>query len=324
MLKNRYIKWTLKLLSALLSFILVWCGIQPFFVPKYIGDSTTIVKGYSYLEKNSIDVLFLGASQTFYGVDAGKLTNEYNISSYDFAATSQPITITPYYLSEALQTQKPKLVMVEVCSIFYSNQAFKENTLSWSYSPTSPSLLKFQSVYSFVDGDIIKSFEYSYAPLLLYHDRWSSINDKRHGGEHDIDFVFHPENYIDYSFRGFIPHDHIEKRNIMFYERVNSEKMIPAENVNAIKTLKVLCLKNNIKLLFFKVPASNWTKAESISVKQFMNDNELNYLDMNDYLKEIRINGETDFFDEKHLNISGAEKTTNYLATIIPEYLCYN
>lgn len=321
MLKNRFVKWSLKIVSALISFCLIFVAIQPFFVPKYLEESTVIVKGYSFLEKNSIDVLFLGASQTFYAVDAGRLTNEYNISSYDFAATSQPITITPYYLCEALKTQNPKLAMIEVCSIFYANQDFKQNTFSWNYSPTSPSLLKFQSVYNVLDGDLIKAFEYTYAPLLLYHDRWSSINDKRHGGEHDIDFVFHPEKYIDSSSRGFIAHDRIEKGDIAFEKSDSSIKNVPAENVEAIKMIKEICSKNNIKLVFFKVPASNWTLGESMSVKKFMNENELTFVDLNNSLNKIGINGETDFFDEKHLNNSGAEKTTDYLAKIIHQYI---
>ena len=321
MLKNRFIKWSLKILSALLSFCLIFVAIQPFFVPKYLEESTVIVKGYSLLNNNSIDVLFLGASQTFYAVDAGKLTNEYNISSYDFASTSQRITITPYYLSEALKTQNPKLAMVEVCHIFDSNQSIDTKVLSWNYSPTPPSILKYQSVYNVLDGDAIKAFEYTYVPLLLYHDRWSSINDKRHGGEHDIDFVFHPENYIDSSSRGFIAHDRIEKREIVFEKSDNSLKNIPAENVNAIHIIKEICSKNNIELVFFKAPASNWTQGESQSVKQFMRENKLIFVDLNDYLKEIGINGEMDFFDKKHLNNSGAEKTTDYLAKIIPQYI---
>ena len=321
MLKNRFIKWSLKTVSALISFCLIFVTIQPFFVPKYLGESTVIVKGYSFLKKNSIDVLFLGASQTFYAIDAGRLTNKYNISTYDFASTSQPMTITAYYLSEALKTQKPKLVMVDVCHIFDSNRSFKPQALSWNYSPTPPSFMKFQSVYSVLDGDIVKSFEYSYAPLLLYHDRWSSINDKRHGGEHDIDFVFHPEKYIDSSSRGYIAHDRIERREIMFYKNDDSRKKVPTENANAIKTIKEICLKNKIELVFFKAPASNWTRGESISVKQFMNKNEYSFVDLNDNLKEIGINKATDFFDEKHLNNSGAEKTTDYLAKIIPRYL---
>ena len=315
MLKHKFIRWSLKIISALISFCLIFLAIQSILVPKYLGESTVIVKGYSFLKNNSIDVLFLGASQTFYAVDAGKLTNEYNISSYDLASTTQPITITPYYLSEALKTQKPKLVMVEVCQIFNSNQDITPQVLSWNYAPTPSSFSKFQSAYSVLDGDMLKSFEYSYSPLFLYHDRWSSFNDQ------DIDFVFHPEKYIDSSFRGFIAHDRSEKRDILFYKSDNSICKIPSENVDAIKVIKEVCLENNIELVFFKVPAANWTKGESMSVKQFMNENGFSFVDMNDYLNEIGINGETDFFDKRHLNNSGAEKATDYLAKMISQYI---
>ena len=119
MLKDYFVKYSLKIISAIVSFCLIICFIQPFFVPKYLSSSTTIVKGYSYLEENSLEVWFLGASQMFCSVDSGKLTNEHDIVSYDFGASAQFISMTPYYLREALKTQKPKLIMVEICRIFF-------------------------------------------------------------------------------------------------------------------------------------------------------------------------------------------------------------
>ncbi len=122
MLKKKYIRGPLKVLSFAVCFAAIFLLLQPFFVPKFQRDSTSIVNGFYKLEEDSLDVLFLGASQMFCGVNAQKLTEEYGISSYDFGASAQSLNITDYYLREALKTQKPKLVMVEVCAAFYTGK----------------------------------------------------------------------------------------------------------------------------------------------------------------------------------------------------------
>lgn len=315
MLKNRFVKWVIKIISAVLSFSLIFLFIQPFFVPKYIGDSTTIVNGYSYLDKNSIDVLFLGASQMFCTVDAGMLTDEYNISSYDFGASSQNLTMTEYYYNEALKTQSPKVIMLEVCSIFGSNDKVEENALSWNFDPMPMSIEKFTTAQQVCNDDTIKAFNYSFTPLFLYHDRWNSF------GKTDIKYVFNQKQYIDLSVRGFLARDHVEPQDIVFYSNDTSEKIIPKESKIAILKIAEDCKKRNIKLVLFKSPVSNWTKGNSISVKRFAEENSLDYIDLNENLKEIGIDENNDFYNAAHLNTTGAKKTTNYLAVLLQSYL---
>lgn len=315
MLKNRYVNWTLKLSSALLSFILIWCGIQPFFVPKYLDDSAASVEGYSYMKNNSIDVLFLGASQMFCTVDARKLTDEYGIRSYDYGASLQSLCITPYYLQEALKTQRPKLVMVEVCSIFDSETEINEKSLSINYSPMSISCDKFQSIVKLQNGGISKGFQYTFAPLTLYHYRWRNMTI------FDVDFVFEPEQYIDLSQRGFLARDHIEKCKILYYTGDSSLKTIPTENVKSILELSDLCKSQGVNIVYFKAPVPNWTKGDSLSVKQLMKEHNLEFVDLNDSLEEIGIKENVDFYNKEHLNIYGAEKTTDYLAKLLPQYI---
>lgn len=313
--KKRYIIWFTKVISALLSFILIWCGIQPFFVPKYLDDSAASVEGYSFLKNNSLDVLFLGASQMFCTVDAKKLTDEYGISSYDFGASLQSLSITPYYLQEALKTQNPKLVMVEVCTVFDSETEINQKVLSMNYSPTRISCNKFHSIKNLQSGGITKAFQYTFAPLALYHHRWRNMTI------FDLDFEFEPEKYIDLSQRGFLARDHIEKCEILYYTNDLSLKNIPTENVKSILELSDLCKRNIIDIVFFKAPVPNWTKGDSLSVKKLMDEYNLVFVDLNDYLEEIGINKSTDFYNKEHLNVNGAGKTTDYLAKIIPQYL---
>lgn len=314
-MRNGIFCWVVKILSAIISFGIIFLSIQPFFIPKFFGDSSTIVKGYSLQKRNSIDVLFLGASQMFCTIDAGTLSDKYGISSYDFGASSQHLSITPFYFDTALRTQTPKLVMVEVCTIFSKNSDLNNPTLAQSFNPMDASIDKFMTINRVLNGDIFTAFKYTVTPLFLYHDRWKSMN------EDDIGFVINPQKYIDNESRGFFLRDHVEEHSIAFFNGDKTLKSIPVESQEALLYIAEQCKEKNIKLVLFKAPVSNWTKGESLSVQQFSDKNNLEYIDLNENLKEIGINEKTDFYNFEHLNASGAKKTTEYLAKILPTYI---
>ena len=81
---------------------------------KFMGDSTTIVNGFYVEKRNDIDMVVLGSSNSFCTVNPLILYEEYGIAAYDFGSSSQPMHISVLYLKEALKTQKPKVVALEV------------------------------------------------------------------------------------------------------------------------------------------------------------------------------------------------------------------
>ena len=311
MLKNIIIKRLLKTAIAIASFSVIFLTIQPFFIIQSDFAATTMIEGYSHLEKESLDVLFLGSSQMYFAVDAGKLTDEYGISSYDFGAGAQHLPTTLYYLDEALKTQTPKLVVLEVCGIFIKNSEVAESHLAWSYFPMPMSFKKFDSMYNSLNVGLIKSFEYSFVPLIRFHDKWKDTH------LNDIDFVLNTYKYTDLKARGHVAEDHVTKCTIEYYNGDETTKEIPEESKKAILDIAERCREKGIKLLLLKTPVSDWTKGDSISVEQFALENNLEFIDLNENINEIGIDGDTDFYNKGHLNSSGAEKTTDYIAEIL-------
>lgn len=321
-MKKKYIKpvavWAAKITSALLSFVLIFMFIQPFFIPKYLSGAnplSSIVQGFNKLEKNSVDVVFMGASQTYCAIDTRKLTKENGISAYNFASSGQPMIITPYYLEEVFKRQSPKLVMVEICRIFEKKSEVVEKELSWNYNPMPVSFEKYNSLYEVFEGDVLKSVNYSYSPLFLYHSRWSAINGD------DIEYVLNNDKYVDAEARGFSPREKTEKQKLDFYNGDTTLREIPPESKEAMLKMAEMCKANNTKLVFFKIPSTDWTKGCSNSVKSFMQENNLEYIDLHENLKEIGIDPENDFFDYEHLNAAGAAKTTRYITGVLEKYL---
>lgn len=307
---NRYLKWMIKILFAVLAFSVVFVFFHVFMVPKFLNESTTIVDGYKELEENSLDIVFLGSSQMFCTVDSAKLTEEYGINASNFGSSSQPITTTAYYLDEALKTQKPKVVMVESTMLFELRDDIKEEALAWNYYPMSPSVKKYQSLLKVTNKDVIKSLKYAYFPILYYHGRWSALT------------AFDLTYYWDYTYdsRGYVAREDIVPVDMSYYDQDQESYSIPKENVEAVLEIKRICEEKGIKLCFFKSPFSKWTKNMSSVVQDFMKTNDIDFVDLNEYLGEIGIDAETDFSDTHHLNVSGAEKTTDFIG----EYLLEN
>ena len=79
----------------------------------------------------------------------------------------------------------------------------------------------------------------------------------------------------------------------------------------------------SLALVFTVSPIVYAQNVENITFEtvSHMEEHHLDFVDLNDKLDEIGIDGQLDFNDKWHLCYSGAEKTTDYLSGIIKNYL---
>lgn len=286
-------------------FAVIYYNLQLLLIPKSKFNSTAAVDGFYALEENTQDVIFLGSSQMFCTVDGRILKDEYGIESYDFGASSQQLGITYYYFQECLKTQSPKVVMVEMCKVFDKDKQFAEGAIAWNYAPVRLSYEQVESAVKLFDGDIEKAIDYCVFPLFTYHSRWESLE------KYDYEYMAMEDKT--YDTRGFLDRNTVSKVEIKYNAKDTRTYTIPEENVEAILNIKKLAEEENIRLVFFKAPVSNWTKTQGDTVKKFMEENGLEYIEMNDYLDELEIDPEKDFHNLSHLNTTGAGKATRFL-----------
>ena len=308
-LVKKALRYFVKFVIFSLCFIIIFSFFQLIVVPKYIGDSTTIIDNFYSLEKNSVDVLFLGSSQTFCSIDDRLLQEQYGINAYAFASSQQRLPITEYFLKEAVKYQHPKIIMVEVSQVFTELDPEEESMFSYSYAPTKPSVEKFLSLYDITNGDLKKSISYT-LPLFQYHTRWNQV---------DIDDVGYcisrTLNRYDYQSFGFQKRDGVKKQKIDFLNKSKGQaKRIPVSNIATLDCIYKICNNNSINVIFFKTPVTNWTRSDSSVIKSFMKNRNYRFVDFNDKLSEIGIDSNNDFFDKSHLNYNGAQKTTVAIA----------
>ena len=325
------IKCIIKTVSSVLAFGLIFAILQILFTPKFFQSSTGMWSNI-YSKSVKAQYFFMGSSEMYCSVDSKKLTEEYNIESYDLGSGGQPLFATEYYLKELLKYQTPSHVVIDTATIFRTREDFTDEHITWAYSATRPSLDKIESLNVY-HNNYWKSFCDTVFPIFKYHSRWSQLEMEDFGyfllpvlremsnAGNNMSFIKELREKT-FDNRGYLKNDGVREMHISFNdETVGEDTIIPSISEKHILNICEICAANNIKLLFIKTPTTNWTKKESIITKEFFANlnTSPSFIDFHDYLGEIGIDGKTDFYDSIHLNYSGATKFTDYLAKYIEE-----
>lgn len=128
--------------------------------------------GAFYDEKQPIDVFFLGTSHVMDAVYPTELYDRAGITGYNLANPAETLEATAWTLKLALQRQKPKVVVVDVC---YIDKAQRDAVYSLEHlflDAVPLSLTKWQAVWALFPE--ARRAEYIF-PLAAYHTRWEEM-----------------------------------------------------------------------------------------------------------------------------------------------------
>jgi hypothetical protein len=96
---------------------------------------------------------------------------------------------------------------------------------------------------------------------------------------------------------------------------------LPSNIENNLKELIASLEENNISSTFLLLPCivSEDDRKLFNTVKAILDEHEIPYLDLLDKADEIGLDYSHDFYDKKHLNVYGMEKSTHFLAKYLKE-----
>lgn len=308
----------LKMVSAVLVFALIFAILTAVLEPKwnYYGNQTqTRVQAFYHQEKDTHDVIYLGASFSYCGISPLKIWEEQKITGYVFSNPAQKAWMSAYYLEEALKYQTPKVVVYEVGSILDEEDADEgHNRKNIDYLRWSPTKLKAIQTICKSTGESKKEYLF---PLLRFHSRWKDLDQSD----------FHLKWDDDYYLMGTalkVTSKPAKESAIEKYENWKQGTMeVPRQDVglrctDAVLKMKKLCEEKGIDFLLVRVPSLQWSPEASKIVQKFAEDKEIPFLDMNLNQKEVGIDWTKDSHDGgQHVNLLGCEKVSSYLG----EYL---
>ncbi len=318
---NRGIK---KILACIISFVIV-AGVvmtADVVIKQVTTNGVRQAMGIYDQPKDTIDVLMLGSSHMYYGVNTAKLWEDYGISGYDFGSAEQSLWVSYHYLIEACKTQKPKVVVLD----FFTPAAFQED-YKYKYSYLSDALygLKFsfnklRLMNACFDGNLGLWNQY-FPSFFGYHDRYGEVDFE------DIEKLFANHE----TFKGFVPY--FEKCPTRAFG-LDTENILPPSDKSRVYLQKIVdyTRKHDIKLYITVVPYKvNDEQTEGVIQEE---DKRYNWLES--YLKDLQVEGYDhvyfdytvkhfeelglemgsgeDMYDSTHLNYYGSCKYTSYLA----------
>lgn len=282
----------------------------------YFIDSTMSVKNemvdcFYEQKENSIDVLMLGSSHMGVNVDGAHMWDNYGIASYAMWAPSQPFWNTYFYLVEALKTQTPKVVVVDVYAATYGDEYQYIGEQSASICSMKMSINKLNAIAASVELADRSAFIMG---LPLYHDRYEqlSIND----------FTYLFRNTEEEIYKGY---DTLQADSIGDYYNIDEaedttyiDEIAPKQEEYLIKIIQ-LCKNEGINLLLIKTPSAKrrGEQGKYNRVQEIAEEYNVSFIDYNKLYEVIGINCNDFARDGVHINKNGARKVANHLGRVL-------
>lgn len=306
-----------KVFIRVISFTLIFSILFVFvsYLLRPVGYGRTIINGYYAERKNSLDTVYIGGSVCFVSWAPLIAFREQGIASHNYACDTIQADTLKYAINDVLKTQSPKMLIIDTRPFEYrdveqppAEVPIRNISDSMPYSLNRTKML-LNIVPSVLHGD---SFEYLF-DIVKYHNRWESL------GETSFDFAFNKKEDDLKGFAFMASHATLTKpTNIATIK----EKLAPSKETDKILTdLLEYCKSKNLHVLFVVAPYQE--KDIQRKIYNYTSDRIKSYgfdfVNFNDYYSQIGIDFSTDFYNNDHLNIFGAEKYTKFLAKYITD-----
>ena len=273
------------------------------------------------LDKNTVDVIFLGSSNAVCAFIPEELYHQYGITGYNLACEQQNLFTSYYWLEEALRYQNPKVVVLDTAMLYlYDDESLivsREGLTrrAFDFMKWSPVKLKAALRMEGVGESLtLDSFVF---PTIPYHERWETININ----DFKIEQFGKPSLW-----KGYLP--------LVYYAGVDEFNPITEEQIfqseedygnefmlSYLDRIVEFCEAEDIELILTMVPSTFQDAGNHLFLMKYAQENNVQFIDYN--VENIYTDSGLDFFrdchDHAHCNFNGALKVTDYIGEIIYE-----
>ena len=320
MKKKLFITRAIKLTCFFLVLTVTLSLLQTYFLRRLDHNSIRL-NGFYHEDKESLDVVLLGASEIYTSFSSGLAYNRYGFTSFTYATESMTASGTLTALKEIVRTQNPKLILIEPNAFLYGNakNEQKEPHIRKLIDNIPINGNKIDYISKNVSPD--EQIEY-YLPLIKYHGLW---RDYPSPGRRVVSTIAQDIRGMSYL-KGFRTTTDIYKADVSkINNKVDVETgVIPLNKELEAKFRELLtyCSEQNLNVVFVRMPHMVYSKTydrvkRSNRAEQIVKEYGFDYLSFERVWDKIGINIKTDYYNFDHLNIYGAVKITNYLGSII-------
>ena len=274
--------------------------------PNFTVDAFHAIESFHSMPENSFDVIACGSSHVYKGLNVNEMTERYGFSAYNYGCNWQFLNTTTLFFEDALRTQSPKVILIETFNVDKVHEDTDLNGEIYYTKGISDFKGKREYLAQCFGKNKDRYLSY-YIPLLAFHENWTNVN------YYSFDSGTSVEEYQ--AAHGFSGSDHIVP-TVISDPATFEQKELPDSSVRLLDKIVNICNENNIRLIFYTVPYEgeyNYSDA----MAEYAAANNCTYLNLFEHMDDVGLNGDTDFMDIEHLNISGATKVADYLGEYI-------
>ncbi len=272
-----------KFISFSLILIISLIEINKILEPKFILQNSEWPTTSSYnqfykMNRESIDVIFLGSSVAASAFIPQEIYNDFGITSYNLASEQQSIFLSYYWLKEALRYQNPKIVILDARFVSKLHPESPINTTEGltrkCLDPMKWSGVKREAVHKLCELDTTQSELSYYLTNIRFHTRWSDLK------ECDFNKKMSESSY---DMRGYVPITSDGPETYITYEQEDTEiraEFHPLMMEYLDKTVN-LCKQNNIHLILVDLPGNNMMNdGVNNSLTEYASDKGIDYYNL--------------------------------------------
>lgn len=268
-------------------------------------DGISQFRSFYKQPEDSIDVLFMGSSHTYCNISTGLIWENYGIPTFNLGGAEAPTWSSYYQMKEAIKYQHPKVMAFEVSTSAIRPGLeppefwIEDNDYGMKWNSNRIDLLKVQT------GDWL--FKRIVNPLDTMHGRYNELT---------ADDFIDKNNSVNY--KGFDSRGTVFPCDVPDVSGVDQIGEITERADEYLHKIIELCRDNDIELWFFITPYAISESDQAIYnyIESVANEEGIPYVNFNDaeHIQKMGFDYKTDMADALHVNFSGSEKFSKYLA----------
>lgn len=295
----------MRLICFLLILAWVLGAVVYVLLPKYDYGICPMTAFYTQ-EENSVDVLVMGTSCAYSGVNTNVLFEEFGIAAYNLCSAEQPYWVTYHYLKEALKTQRPKVILLDAKPSIYQDEYSKRGRTILATYGIRDIRTRLEAVMACVGPEKFLDFALVFNELHSYYKDVKAEN-----------FIYPPTN----GGRGPDWKGYIEMDMVQFHEEPavvwtkTRKELHPRQEEYFTKILE-LANAYGIPVMLVGFPSPDYVNEHMYynSLWHAAKAHGVSGVNYNNPDLRLKLHYATDFADWQHLNINGSVIFTRRLA----------
>ena len=290
------------------------------FRPTFSYSRLNILRYYAE-ERNTVDVVLIGASSFYRFFNPVQAYEMSGITSYDYAVAGMQGCNYITGIRDVMRTQKPKLLLIDARRFTETRvESATPDKSRFYFDALDIGLNRMRGIWHFsreYDVPIDETLELAF-DISLYHNNTEALSDPLRWklADNRVDADSRKKNT-----KGFLPGSSVKQVALPSFSGEGEEPLTERQE----RVYREVCaylagLDTEAVMMVCAYSVTDDAERQFRAMKRIAEEYGIGFLDTNEFHEEIGYNYDTDFYNRRHTNLLGAEKFTAFLTKYLTEH----